>query len=256
MKVLPLNPDVEPLFWDHVYQDVPHYYFFILDMTHDSASTELFLALDEQNHIQGMMMAYNKRIMQVRGSVTAVKALLPQITIKKVEIQGLPEHKSLICKKFTKIDTIFDLSLMTVKRGDTLYTTHAVERLTPDDAHSIAALMRQGDPSWWGDITAEDIANKMDTRVWMGIRKQDELVSIGGAIVDVWGSNISTVVTHKDHRNKGYATAVVSTLVDHILKKSDIVLIHVERGNQPAQKAYQRAGFTCYKKYFVARAEL
>jgi len=98
-----------------------------------------------------MMMVYNKRIIQIRGSVTAVKALLPQITIKKVEIQGLPEHKFMICKKFTKIDTIFNLILMTVKRG-ALYPTNAVERLTPDDAHSIAALMRQGDPSWWGGL--------------------------------------------------------------------------------------------------------
>lgn len=257
MKVLSLNPDVEPLFWDHVYQDVPHYYFFILDMHHDRASTEIFLVLDEQDHIQGMMMVYSKRIVQFRGGVAAVKALLPQVTIKKVEIQGLPEHKPIICKKFTKMDKAFDLILMTVKRGDNaLYTTHAVERLTTGDAHHIATLMRQGDPAWWGDITAEDIASRMDKRLWMGIRIKNQLVSIGGATVDAWGSNVNTVVTHKDHRNKGYATAVVSKLVDHILKTSDIALIHVESDNQPALKAYQKVGFTCYKKYFVARAEL
>lgn len=251
MKVLLLTEGGEPLFWDHVYQDVPHYYFFIRDMMHDRASTEIFLALDD--HIQGMMMIYKKRIVQFRGDVAAVKALLPHVTIKKAEIQGLPEHKSIICEKF-KIDTIFDLSLMMVKKRSNVVHTHAVERLTVGDAPCIAALMRQGDPEWWGDITKEHIA-LMDNRVWMGIRVNNQLVSVGGALTDAWGSNISTVVTHRDYQNKGYATAVVSTLVDHLLKTSDIVLIHVENDNAPACKVYQRAGFTFYKRYFVVRAE-
>lgn len=256
MKVVPLDSRREPMFWDLVYQDVPHYYFFILDMTHDRASTDILLALNEQNNIEGMMLTYKERIVQLRGTTEAAKALLPQLSIEKVEIQGLQEHKPLILEKFKKVNEIVDLILMTLKRGEeTLCMRHRVERLSIGDAEDMASLMRQGDPEWWGDITGQEIADNMHKRFWLGIKVAGQLVSIGGAALDEWGSNIATVVTDEPHRNKGYATSVVSALVDQILQTGDLALIHVESDNAPAIRAYKKVGFSPYKRYIVVRAE-
>lgn len=256
MKVLPLDSHLEPMFWEHVYQDVSHHYFFILDMKHDRASTEMLLALNEKNCIEGMMMIYKERIVQLRGSVEAAKALLAELDIKKAEIQGLEEHKALILEKFKKAKRTLELILMTLRRGEeTLHIRHPVVRLSAGDAEEIAALMRHGDPEWWGEATAKKIADRIHERLWLGIRPNDQLVSIGGATVDDWGSNIATVVTHESHRNKGYATSIVSALVDKILQKSNLVLIHVESDNAPAVRAYTKVGFKPYRRYFVARAE-
>lgn len=256
MNVVPLNSHLEPVFWNHVYQDVPHHYFFILDMIHDRPSTSILLALNQQNTIEGMMMTYKKKIVQLRGTTEAAKALLAQLAIKKVEIQGLEEHKSIILEKFEKVKKTLDITLMTLTKGEELlHLRHSVKRLSTGDAESIAALMRHGDPGWWGDITAQEIAENMHKRLWLGIKVKNQLVSIGGAALDEWGSNISTVVTHEDHRSKGYATSVVSALVDQILQMSDLALIHVESDNTPAVKAYSKAGFKPYKRYVVVRAE-
>lgn len=256
MKLLPLDSDLEPLFWRHVFQDIPHYYFFILDMKRDRASTDIMLALSQENRIEGMLMIYRQGIVQLRGSVEAAKALLTKLDIKKVEIQGLELHRALILDKLTKTKRSFELILMTLRRGsEMLQTEHPVVKLSTDDAEGIATLMRHGDPEWWGEVTAKKIAKRMSERLWLGIKVDEQLVSIGGATLDDWGSNIGTVVTHEKHRNKGYATSIVSSLVEKILQRSNLALIHVESGNPPAIRAYAKVGFIPYRRYFVAQAE-
>ncbi len=256
MKVLPLDSRLEPLFWKHVYQDIPHHYFFILDMKRDRASTKIFLALNQENRIEGMMLIYRQSIVQLRGSVDAARALLAELDIEKIEIQGLEEHRALILDKFKKAKKILELILMILRRGaETLQIRHPVVTLSTADAEDIAALMRHGDPEWWGETTSRQIAERMNEHLWLGIKVDEQLVSIGGATLDVWGSNIGTVVTHEKHRNKGYATSIVSAMVEQILQKSNLALIHVESNNPPAIRAYTKVGFKPYKKYFVARAE-
>ncbi len=256
MKLLPLDSDLEPLFWKHVYQDVPHHYFFILDMKHDRSSTEITLALSQQNRIEGMMMIYTRSIVQLRGNVEAAKALLAKLDMKKAEIQGLETHRALILDKFKKAKRTLELVLMTLRRGaETPQIKHPVVKLSTADAEGIAALMRHGDPEWWGETASRQIAERMNRRLWLGIRVDGQLVSIGGATLDDWGSNIATVVTHEKHRNRGYATSVVSSIVEQILQKSNLALIHVESNNPPAIRAYTKVGFKPYRRYFVARAE-
>lgn len=254
MNVLPLDPRLEPLFWKHVYQDIPHHYFFILDMKRDRASTKILLALDQESRIAGMMMIYRQNIVQLRGSVEAARTLLAKLDVEKVEIQGLEEHRTLILEKFKKTKTTHDLILMTLrKEEETPQIKHPIIKLSTADAQDIAALMRQGDPEWWGETTARQIAERMKERLWLGIKVDGQLVSIGGATLDDWGSNIATVVTQEKHRGKGYATSIVSALVEQILQKSNLALIHVERNNPPAIRVYTKVGFKPYKKYFVAR---
>jgi predicted GNAT family acetyltransferase len=256
MKLVPLDSDLEPLFWKHVYQDIPHHYFFILDMKRDRASTDITLAQGQQNRIEGMMMIYGRRIVKLRGSVEAAKALLAKLDIEKVEIQGLETHSTLILDKLKKAERIRELILMTLRKGDeTLQIKHPVDKLSTADVEDIAALMRQGNPDWWGETTSRQIAERMNERLWLGIRVNGQLVSVGGATLDDWGSNIATVVTHEKHRNKGYATSIVSSLVEQILQKSNLALIHVESNNPPAIRAYTKVGFKPYRRYFVARAE-
>lgn len=254
MKVVPLDSHLEPTFWNHVYNDIPHYYFFILDMKHDRASTKVLLALDEMDNIQGMMLTFRERIVQLRGTTEAARALLTQLNIEKAEIQGLPEHKTLILEKFRNVKTTLELVLMTLKKGEeTLYVNHPVQRLSVKDAEEIAALLSHVDPAWWGEATGERIADNMDERLWVGIRVDNQLVSVGGSALDEWGSNISTIATHQAHRNKGFATSIVSTLVEQILQTSDLVLIHVESDNTPAVRAYTKVGFKPYRRYVVVR---
>jgi predicted GNAT family acetyltransferase len=46
----------------------------------------------------------------------------------------------------------------------------------------------------------------------------------------------------------------VSALVEEILKRSPIALIHVIADNTPAVRAYSKVGFKPYKKYLSIRS--
>jgi ribosomal protein S18 acetylase RimI-like enzyme len=256
MRVLLLDSVLEPLFWEHINRDLADYYFIIRNMKRDRASTEIWMALSEQNRIEGMLMIYRNSAVQLRGSVDAVKVFLNRLNLDKAEIQCETEHSGLILNKYKNIRKASEIVLMTLHRGEeTLQTKQPTARLSASDAEGIATLMGRENPDWWGDTTAELIASRMDQRLWLGIKVNGRLVSAGGAAVDDWASNIGTVVTDGAYRNRGYATTIVSALVEQILQRSDLSLIHVESNNKPAMRVYTKVGFRPYKKYFLTKAE-
>jgi RimJ/RimL family protein N-acetyltransferase len=255
MKIVSLDSALEPDFWDYVNQDIAHYYFFILDWKYSRDSTKILLAL-KQNKIHGTMLSYRESVVQLRGSSEAVEQLLEHVDLEKVEIQSQQEHEPIILKKYTP-SIRHELVLMTLKKGqETLYNGHQITRLGIGDAEQIASIMRHADPEWWGETTTQHISEGMNTRLWLGIKVNGKLVSIGNTRLTDWGSNIGVIATHEAYRNRGYATAIVSALVKEILKKSNLALIHVLSRNLPATRTYEKIGFKPHRKYFLARATI
>jgi len=256
MKIVSLDSTLEPLFWKHVYLDIPDYYFFILDMKHDRDKVKITLALNQQDSIQGIMMVYRDYVIPLRGNTEAVKTLINGLNAEKIEMTMPAECRHLALPSRYDMKKTIDLTLMALRKGEeTPKIKHDLVRLTAADAEDIATLMRTSDPSWWSEIKAEQIAQRMATRLWLGIRVNEKLVSIGGATLDEWGSCINTVATHENYRGRGYATSIVSALVEQMLRHSNLALIYVETENTPAVRAYTKAGFKPYKKYIVIRAE-
>ncbi|MCW4020370.1 MAG: GNAT family N-acetyltransferase [Candidatus Bathyarchaeota archaeon] len=166
------------------------------------------------------------------------------------------EHEKLILGKYRKIEKASQIIKLILRKGEeNLLIKHPIIKLSIGDAEAIVALKRRGIPEVWGGTTAEQVASTMNERLWLGIKLDGSLVSVGGARLEDWGSNIGSVVTHESYRNRGYATSVVSALVEQILQRSDFSLIHVLSDNPPAIKAYTKVGFKPYKKYFFAKAE-
>jgi len=254
MEILPLDSRLEDIFWNHVYQDVPHHHFFILDWKFEKNSTKILLALKE-NRIQGMMLTYRQSIVQLRGSVEAANTLLEYLDLEKAEIQALMEHKNTVLKWYKPI-TRHELILMTLQKGEErLHIKHPVVKLTPSDAKEIACLMRQTDPEWWGEAASQRILEGMDERLWLGIKVDGKRVSLGGTRFTEWGSNIGVVVTEVSHRCRGYATSIVSTLVKNILARCPMAFIHVLSDNPPAIHVYKKVGFKPYRTYLFVRGE-
>ncbi|MCK4320264.1 GNAT family N-acetyltransferase [Candidatus Bathyarchaeota archaeon] len=254
MEILPLDSRLEDIFWNHVYQDVPHHHFFILDWKFEKNSTKILLALKE-NRIQGMMLTYRQSIVQLRGSVEAANALLGHLDLEKVEIQALMEHEDMVLKRYKPM-TRHELILMTLRKGEErLHLKHPVVKLTPSDAKEIASLMRQANPESWGEAAPQRIIEGMDERLWLGIKVDGKLVSLGGTRFTEWGSNIGVIVTEESHRCKGYATSIVSTLVKKILARCPMAFIHVLSDNPPAIHAYKKVGFKPHRTYLFVRGE-
>jgi len=255
MDIVSLEPSLEPIFWEYVNQDIPHYYFFAFDWKYNRDLTRILLAL-EGNRIDGMMLVYRQSIVQLRGSCEAVKALLDRLDLEKVELQALEQHKEHILERY-KPTVTHEMMLMVLRKGEErFHIKYPVVKLDASDAEQIATIMKDADPEFWGMITNQQIIESISRGVnWLGIRVNGEIVSIGNARLTEWGGLIGVVATHEAHRNRGYATSIVSQLVNQILEKLSIAMIFVLSDNPPAIRAYEKVGFKKYRTYFFMRGE-
>jgi len=254
MRIVSLNRVFEPAFWQHVNQDIPHYYFFAYDWKHRRSDTKILLALKE-NRIIGMMLIFREQIVQLRGSNESAQALLERLNLEKVELQASWQHQPCVLEKY-KPAWSHDLILMILRKGEErLHISHPIVALDPADAEQIAAMMRNLDPEFWGEVTREQIAEGMSNVKCFGIKVNGELVSLGRTRLAERVGHIPTVATLEAHRNKGYATSVVSYLVKLILEKLPTAIIYVLGDNPPAIRVYKKVGFKPYKRYFFMKGE-
>lgn len=255
MEIVPLEPTLEPIFWEYVNKDIPHYYFFAFDWKCNRDETKILLAL-EGKRIDGMMVVYRQSIVQLRGSCEAVKALLERLDLEKVELQALEQHKRYILERY-KPTWSHQMMLMTLGKGEErLHKKFPTVGLDISDAERVAVIMKAADPEYWGDRTGQQIVESMKQGViWLGVKVNRELVSLGSARLTEWAGLIGVVATHEDHRNKGYATSIASELVKQITEKLSIAMIYVLSDNPPAIRVYEKVGFKPYRTYFFMRGE-
>ena len=252
MKIVPLTSQHEPLFWQHVHQNIVQYFFYALDWVHEKSKTQITLAL-HNNHIIGMMLTYNQRIINLRGQSQAIEAFLASIDLQEVELLAPPQYKHRVLQFFSP--TTLDTTLMAMtlnKERVTPQSAYLITQLHESDASNIATVMQEADPSFWGDMTAQRILRKMPNFQWIGI-KNPHLISVSSYRFSEWVGWVSIVATARTHHNQGLATATLSHAVADLLEKQTQALIHVRADNAPAIHVYQKVGFTPYKSYFLMR---
>ncbi len=253
MKIVLMDERSERIFWDHVNRDPLNYYFFIFDLKQRRDQTKIMLAMEGES-IQGLMLVYRDQVVQLRGNREAVKLLLDNLSLEKVEMQAPLDCEDLVLSKYSpKLRE--EMMLMYLKRGEeNIQISTAPMKLGTDDAEQVLELMRRADPTWWGDIQIEFVQKALKEALCFGIKQDNKLVSLGITRLVEFGSNISAVATHEQYRNRGYATSIVSTLVREILKVSSTALIHVISDNAPAVRTYSKVGFKPYKTYLSIRS--
>lgn len=253
LKTMLLDESLQKAFWDHVNRDPIDYHFFIFDLKQRPDQTRIWLAL-EGDRVEGLLLVHRDYIVQLKGSREAVRLLLEKVELKEVELQAPLDCEDLVLAKF-KPKIKQDMLLMALRRGEeNIQITTQPVRLDEKDAEEIAALLNGADRVWWGEFTAEQIRSRMTETINIGIKQDGRLVSLGIARLTDYASNISTIATDEQHRNRGYATSIVSALVKEILEASEVAMIHVIKDNTPAVKAYTKAGFKPYKTFLSIRA--
>jgi predicted GNAT family acetyltransferase len=254
MRIVSMQDGFENAFWNHVNQDPLHYYFFILDLKERREQTKIFMTMEE-NKVKGLMLVFADAIIQLRGNREAVEKLLDSVSLEKVELQAPLDCEDIVTRKYTpKIR--HDLMLMALKKGEqNIQVKSQPVRLRPEDAGEVAQIMRKADPEWWGEVTVENRRESLERNYYLGIKRDGKIVSVGNTHFEDFGSNIGIVATDEHYRNMGYATSIVSALVQEILKRSNTALIHVLSNNAPAIRVYSKVGYKPYKHYVLMRAE-
>jgi len=99
IKVKELNTELQPLFYKHISNDEPNYYFFLLDWKYNRENTKILMA-QENRKIKGTMLVYKNLIIHIIGSLEAAESLLDKVGIDNVEVACYEEHKRILLKKF------------------------------------------------------------------------------------------------------------------------------------------------------------
>lgn len=252
LKVVDLDDRYERSFWDRVNADPLEHYFFIYDKKLNPGDTRVLLALDG-DRIEGMMLNYKQELFQARGSREAVDALLDRLDIEKAEVSVPMDCKDLLTKRYSAPREYEIVQMHLEKGNESLVKGREIVRLREEHAEEVAGLLRGASPDWWGDMKTEDVRKSLGISVWLAVMAGGRVASTGCTRLLDFGSNIGIVATHRDFRNGGFATAVVSALVEEIFRKYDKALIHVLSDNEPAKHVYEKVGFRPYRTYFQIR---
>lgn len=122
-------------------------------------------------------------------------------------------------------------------RRETLPQTHAVEILTSSDADEMLTLAELTQPGPFGKRTGE-------LGLYLGIREAGKLVAMAGERLQPLGfTEISAVCTDPVYRGHGYASSLVSALVNRIVERGETPFLHVRALNTGAIRVYERLGF-------------
>jgi predicted GNAT family acetyltransferase len=255
LRVVALNDRWEPVFWERVNQDPLDFHFFIYDWKFKRAQTQIFLALDKEDSVAGLMVVYNGCIVQLRGSREAVRLLLERLDVSGVAVQASLDCEDLVEARFPVFEQKANVILLSLNKGEEkLKVTAEPETLSIEAVGEVAALMREAYPEFWSVISAEGIAETFAEAIWLGIRREGKLVAFGKAVPTPPISHVAWIATLEDYRKKGFATSILSALLRELLASSSTAFIYVLSDNPVAMRLYSKVGFKPYKRYFYVRA--
>lgn len=89
---------------------------------------------------------------------------------------------------------------------------------------------------------------------YWGIRQNGKLIAMAGERLRLPGfTEVSAVCTHPDHLGRGYATALITMLVQRIRSRAEQPFLHVRPENQRAVGLYERLGFRerAFSRYVI-----
>lgn len=120
-----------------------------------------------------------------------------------------------------------------------------VRRLLGTDIGELNRLYQLGFASW---LPSSAIAEG----VYFGMRAGGKLIATAGTHVisrDARLAVVGNVLTHADHRGRGFATAVTGAVTAELLLTCDQVVLNVRADNPPALQAYRRLGYVEHLRF-------
>jgi predicted GNAT family acetyltransferase len=114
---------------------------------------------------------------------------------------------------------------------------HSVEDLEISRVDEMLALVELTKPGPFFRRTPE-------LGTYLGIYEARQLVAMAGERLRPFGhTEISAVCTHPEYRGRGYASSLVSSLIQRITKRDEVPFLHVRTENVGAIRVYEKLGF-------------
>ncbi|MFX1385502.1 MAG: GNAT family N-acetyltransferase [Promethearchaeota archaeon] len=250
LRSIRVTSNNEAIFYEYIKNNISEYFFFHVDYAQYPESTEIYMALDNEEKIQGMVLIWKNRRIQLRGTAVSLEFLLNSNNYNPISITGFDNHKKLIAKFFPDYKKEIALYRMALKKGDHKdFEKYTFQKLNESHREEIISLMRIADPIFWGSREPEDILID-DNNTWYGIVNQKELI----CIVTIWKYKnigyVTIVGTHPDYWNQGYASSLISSALKELFQEKMQCFITVRVANAPAIHTYKKLGFSICNTHY------
>jgi predicted GNAT family acetyltransferase len=114
---------------------------------------------------------------------------------------------------------------------------HSVEDLNISHVDEMLALVELTKPGPFSRRTPE-------LGSYLGIHEGGQLVAMAGERLRLTGyTEISAVCTRPESRGRGYASSLVSALIQKITERDETPFLHVRTENVQAIRVYEKLGF-------------
>jgi ribosomal protein S18 acetylase RimI-like enzyme len=175
----------------------------------------------------------------VMGDPDGVAAVVREIIRPRlVYLAGDTSHLKKL-ESLYRIDPGPPMMRMWVDRASFRPVSGIALRLLPAEIGDLNRLYGLGFTSW---LPAEAIV----AGVYYGIRVGGRLVAAAGTHVVSHSARLAAVgnvMTHADHRGRGYAKLTTSAVTQELLRTCDQVVLNVRSDNPPAIAAYRALGY-------------
>ncbi len=160
------------------------------------------------------------------------------------EVVGVGGNAALFLTEAPKVPSgwsltrTFDVHQMICAVPDDLREQRNFELLREQDVPQMLSLTQLTEPGPFRKRTIQ-------LGTYLGVFSPDrKLIAMSGERLRVPGfTEISAVCTHPDHRGKGYARSLMSTLIKQIKDRGEIPFLHVKGDNVGAIRLYESLGF-------------
>ena len=121
-----------------------------------------------------------------------------------------------------------------------------LRRLTPADVPAMVELARLTEPGPFGSRTIE-------LGAFFGVMQSGRLLAMAGQRLRVPGFiEVSAVCTHPDARGRGYASLLMSRVMEEIVRAGRTPFLHTFADNRNAIRIYESLGFTLRRSFELA----
>ena len=183
--------------------------------------------------------------MFVMGDNEGISSILRDaVRPRAAYVAGKTESLAAVGRHY-RLDTGPPMIRMWVDRARFQPMPAQVERLLPVEVGELNRLYQLGFAAW---LPSSAIAEG----VYFGIRVNGRLVAAAGTHVVSRQARLAVVgnvLTHSDHRGRGYAKAVTSAVTAELLRYCDEVVLNVRSDNPPAIAAYTRLGYLEHTRF-------
>ena len=254
LKSVLVSKENEAIFYEYIKNNFAEFFFFHVDYAQYPENTKIYMALDHEEKIQGMVLNWKDRRILLRGSIVGLEFLLNGKNYKPISVTGFGPHRELILKFFPTYKKEIAMYRMGMKKKDQKdFEKYHFQKLNESHRNDITLLMRIADPIFWGSREPEDILID-ENNTWYGIIEEKKLISIVG----IWKYEsigyLTVVGTHSDYWNRGYASSLISSVLTDLFREKLQCFIMVRVANIPAIHTYKKLGFSiCNTHYSYER---